>query len=231
MAAHGDAAFVFEGVDKGQAEGSAVLFELFERLVAAPAARRDARQIGVVRGRRSARARVATTGPSRGSGRGRRTVRSATSGRGRSRACLADARKARLRVRVVKAVFKAADVTGTSDAYVVGTLRDATSAKEDQVFRTKVVEKTVAPAWRHEMFFRVKPSTRKQIRDAERRNVARVWRTALGVRTPRWTRSSGRSRVPEKTPWERRLPSPPGAGVGATRRKTQTQTQTQTTGS
>jgi hypothetical protein len=172
--------FVFEGVDKG-AEGSAVLFELFDHdsFGADDAMGQFVWSVGDIP---TARERDHRAEPrfraweAHGS-------KARTSGEVLLVAYFADARKTRLRVRVVKARnIKAADVTGTSDAYVVGTLRDATSAKEDQVFRTKVVEKTVAPAWRHEMFFRVKPSTRKQIRDAERRNVGAVWRTALGVR-------------------------------------------------
>ena len=193
-----DERFVFEGVEKKESEGSAVLFELFDHdsFGADDAMGQIVWSVGDIP---TARERDHRAEPrfraweAHGS-------KARTSGEVLLVAYFADARKTRLRVRVVKARnIKAADVTGTSDAYVVGTLRDATSAKEDQVFRTKVVEKTVAPAWRHEMFFRVKPSTRKQIRDAERRNVGAVWRTALGVRDAAVDAlGCGSARVPEK---------------------------------
>ena len=38
--------------------------------------------------------------------------------------------------------------------------------REDQIFRTKVVFSTIAPVWNHNMFFRVFPSTRRQLKAA-----------------------------------------------------------------
>ena len=58
-----------------------------------------------------------------------------------------DRRKTRLCVRVARAVdVKAADVEGTSDPYVVGTLRagvKGVQGREDQVYRTKTVKVTL----------------------------------------------------------------------------------------
>ena len=58
-----------------------------------------------------------------------------------------DRRKTRLCVRVARAVdVKAADVEGTSDPYVVGTLRagvKGVQGREDQVYRTKTVKVSI----------------------------------------------------------------------------------------
>ena len=58
-----------------------------------------------------------------------------------------DRRKTRLCVRVARAVdVKAADVEGTSDPYVVGTLRTGVKGvqgQEDQVYRTKTVKVSI----------------------------------------------------------------------------------------
>lgn len=58
---------------------------------------------------------------------------------------------------------------GTSDAYVLARLPTGVKGvqrREDQVFRTKVVFVTVAPVWNHNMFFRVFPSTKRQLKAA-----------------------------------------------------------------
>jgi hypothetical protein len=38
--------------------------------------------------------------------------------------------------------------------------------KEDQIYKTKVVFATVMPVWNHNMFFRVSPTTKKQLKAA-----------------------------------------------------------------
>ena len=89
-----------------------------------------------------------------------------------------DRRKTKLCVRVMRARnVKAADVGGTSDPYVVGTLRAGTGTvkgvksgdgREDQTYRTKTVRATLNPEWNHNFHFRVYPSTRAQVRDSQR---------------------------------------------------------------
>ena len=87
-------------------------------------------------------------------------------------------RKTKLCVRVMRAKnVKAADVGGTSDPYVVGTLRAGTGTakgvkrgdgREDQTYRTKTVRATLNPEWNHNFHFRVYPSTEAQVRDSQR---------------------------------------------------------------
>ena len=106
-----------------------------------------------------------------------------------------DGEKTRLCVRVLRATdIKAADMGGTSDAYVKATLRGGVAGVDDQVFRTKVVHKTVAPVWRHDMFFRVRPSTGKEIRAAAggaRRGVLGAVLDGVGERAERAARAVG----------------------------------------
>ena len=89
-----------------------------------------------------------------------------------------DRRKTKLCARVMRARnVKAADVGGTSDPYVVGTLRagigtvkgvKSGDGREDQTYRTKTVRATLNPEWNHNFHFRVYPSTRAQVRDSQR---------------------------------------------------------------
>ena len=106
-----------------------------------------------------------------------------------------DDEKTRLCVRVLRATdIKAADMGGTSDAYVKATLRGGVAGVDDQVFRTKVVHKTVAPVWRHNMFFRVRPSTGREIRAAAggaRRGVLGAVLDGVGERAERAARAVG----------------------------------------
>ena len=92
--------------------------------------------------------------------------------------CFWDRRKTKLCARVMRARnVKAADVGGTSDPYVVGTLRagigtvkgvKSGDGREDQTYRTKTVRATLNPEWNHNFHFRVYPSTRAQVRDSQR---------------------------------------------------------------
>ena len=106
-----------------------------------------------------------------------------------------DDEKTRLCVRVLRATdIKAADMGGTSDAYVKATLRGGVAGVDDQVFRTKVVHKTVAPVWRHNMFFRVRRSTGREIRAAAggaRRGVLGAVLDGVGERAERAARTVG----------------------------------------
>jgi hypothetical protein len=119
-----------------------------------------------------------------------------------------DDEKTRLCVRVLRATdIKAADMGGTSDAYVKATLRGGVAGVDDQVFRTKVVHKTVAPVWRHNMFFRVRPSTGREIRAAggARRGVLGAVLDGVGERAGRAARAVGLGCAR----------GDPGAGAGA----------------
>ncbi len=97
-----------------------------------------------------------------------------------------DDEKTKLCVRVTRAKdIKAADLGGTSDPYVRATLttpiKDPETGREDQIFKTKVVWKTIEPTWNHNFIFRVWPSTDAQIKAAETTKIGVLGTIVNGV--------------------------------------------------
>ena len=162
-----DEAFAYENVDP---EGdSTVSFELFRENALGGADEAVARLALPVKALPRARDGDAAARPRdrawRLHSRSKRHARDGASGGAAAgevcvAACFLDAKKSRLRVRVLEARdVRAGDETGTSDAYVRATLlENGRKAKDAQVFRTKVVYGTTSPAWRHEFYFRVASS-------------------------------------------------------------------------
>ena len=107
-----------------------------------------------------------------------------------------DTLKTKLCVRLIKAKnIKAADMGGTSDPYVLAKLPTGVKGvrgREDQIYRTKVVFATVGPVWNHNMFFRVFPSTIKQLQDSTGSSKGFLGAVASGVYTgAEWLGSVG----------------------------------------